>query len=134
MKTKLLFIAATLSMTATASAEERYDHFPSLEAADMKTAFCNIQSYNRTLASITAKETLSAEDMVKVHELTYTLENAIMRLQADLNQAAIDLEEVHLAVVSKAGRALLDELLLHLAHQQAVLKVDNSAHPLFDST
>ena len=54
------------SVISAASAEERYDHFPSLEAADMKTAFCNIQSYNQTLASITAKETLSAEDMVKV--------------------------------------------------------------------
>ena len=115
MKTKLLFIATTLSMTATASAEERYDHFPSLEAADMKTAFCNIQSYNQTLASITAKETLSVEDMVKVHELTYTLENAIMRLQADLNQAAIDLEEVHQAserleqsTIQTSGKRYLD--------------------------
>jgi len=103
------------SVISAASAEERYDHFPSLEAADMKTAFCNIKSYNQTLASITAKETLSAEDMVKVHELTYTLENAIMRLQADLNQAAIDLEEVHQAserleqsTIQTSGKRYLD--------------------------
>ncbi len=115
MKTQLILISVLTSIVNTASAEERYDHFPSLEAADMKTAFCNIQSYNQTLASITAKETLTAEDMVKVHELTYTLENAIMRLQADLNQAAVDLEEVHLAserleqnTIQTSGKRYLD--------------------------
>jgi hypothetical protein len=35
--------------------------------------------------------------MVKVHELTYTLENALQRLQKDLVKVAADLEEVHQA-------------------------------------
>jgi hypothetical protein len=35
--------------------------------------------------------------MVKVHELTYTLENAIIQMQKDLVTIAANLEEVHLA-------------------------------------
>jgi hypothetical protein len=35
--------------------------------------------------------------MVKIHELTYTLENALGKLSEDLAKAAVDLEEVHLA-------------------------------------
>lgn len=37
---------------------------------------------------------LSTEDMVKVHELTYTLENAVNFLRETLKQVFVDLEEV----------------------------------------
>jgi hypothetical protein len=35
--------------------------------------------------------------MVKVHELTYTLEQAVAQLKAQIDKAAVALEEVHIA-------------------------------------
>lgn len=78
-------------------AKEKYQHFASLNSNDIPTALCNIQTYNETLTSITSKANLTAEDMVKIHELTYTLENAVNFLTVTLNNVAVNLEDVHQA-------------------------------------
>ncbi len=92
-----MLLCSALAYSAQISADEKYNHFPSLDAPDLKTALCNLKSYNDKLLAITNHESLSAVDMVKVHELTYTLENALVKMQSDLAIMAADLEEVHLA-------------------------------------
>jgi site-specific recombinase len=96
---KIILTAASLFVIVitNAIADEEYNHFPSLEAPNTTVALCNLASFNKKLKTIADKEKLSAEDMVKVHELTYTLENAVMRLQQELEVIAIDLEKVHKA-------------------------------------
>lgn len=97
---KIIVKAACISallVTSAANADDDNNHFPSLKAPDLKTALCNLQSYNKKLSDITSKTQLTTVDMVKVHELTYTLENAILRMQKDLINIAANLEEVHLA-------------------------------------
>lgn len=96
---KSLFALAPLLLAFSfgVSAEEKYNHFPSLEAPNLQAAICNIQNYNKKLTAITNKAELEPVDMVKVHELTYTLENAVIRLQQELQTIAADLEQVHLA-------------------------------------
>lgn len=97
MKKQLAAAVASLLLVATVNADENYSHFPSLDAPDTQTALCNLTKFNEKLASIANKKELTPEDMVKVHELTYTLENAVMRLQKDLDTIAVDLEKVHKA-------------------------------------
>jgi hypothetical protein len=92
-----LSIVFVLVVSIAVKAEEKYNHFPSLTAPDLITALCNVQDYNKKLKAIANKETLVATDLVKIHELTYTLENAIARLQEDLVVIAANLEEVHKA-------------------------------------
>lgn len=98
---KLLFSLALsvplLSFSQLASSEEKYSHFPALVSTDVSVALCNIHSYNEKLTDILGKEALSTEDMVKVHEITYTLENAINYLKSSLEQTSVDLEKVHKA-------------------------------------
>ncbi len=93
----LTAFAVLLPSLSPAQAGEKYNHFPSLEAANTSAAFCNLAKFNQKLQAITNKKTLTAEDMVKVHELTYTLENAVIRLQKELDVIAVDLEKVHKA-------------------------------------
>lgn len=88
---------AIFTLSPLAQADHDMGHFPALKAENIQTALCNMQSYQKNLAEITAKEELTTLDMVKVHELTYTLENALQRLQKDLVKVAADLEEVHQA-------------------------------------
>lgn len=95
------FLVATASFICLASlvakADEKYSHFPSLKAPTTSAALFNLTAYNQKLQAIVNKKELSPEDMVKVHELTYTLENAVIKLQKDLNTIAVDLEKVHKA-------------------------------------
>jgi DNA repair ATPase RecN len=90
-------IASLIITVSSAQADEKYKHFPSLDSADTATALCNLEEFNKKLQAIVNKDDLTPEDMVKVHELTYTLENAVVRLQKDLETIAVDLENVHKA-------------------------------------
>ena len=101
--------------TSATATSEKYAHFPAVESTDIASAFCNIQTYNAKLNALLAKESLSAEDMVKIHELTYTLENALNLLKATLETTSVKLEEVHKAserldkkVINESGEVYLN--------------------------
>lgn len=97
MKKLMITAFSTTLLTLKPVHAEEYNHFPSLNAPDTKVALCNLAKFNEKLLAITNKSTLTSEDMVKVHELTYTLENAVIRLKRDLETIAFDLEKVHKA-------------------------------------
>lgn len=86
------------------------------EAAETtQQAVTNLSQYNPKLEALLAKDELTAMDMHEVHMLTYTLENALQRIQADLESTAALLEEVHIAsetdkpdVVKTRGKAYLE--------------------------
>ncbi|MCC2608213.1 DUF6746 family protein [Planctobacterium marinum] len=96
MKTTLLTTLSVSMLTMTGlSADEQYNHFPSLEAPDTTVALCNLNKFNARLAGIVEQSEIGVEDMLKIHELTYTLENAVQRLQQDLEGIAAELEKTH---------------------------------------
>lgn len=98
---KFLTIPATLLLALLAvgntTASDRVDHFKGLPADTLEEAVRNFSEYNERLAMIVAKEELAAADMATIHELTYTLENALARINQDLAELADSLEEVHLS-------------------------------------
>lgn len=108
------FLLAT-GFSAGAIAQERPDHFRGKDSATLAEAVANFSEYNKQLASLVAKSDLAPADMVKVHELTYTLENALEKLRQELEQLAGTLEEVHVAsekldaaVIKSRGRVYLE--------------------------
>ncbi|MBS3800927.1 MAG: hypothetical protein KGY40_08085 [Thioalkalivibrio sp.] len=98
---KPLLVASFLALTALAAsgvvADERYDHYEALESPDLETAMDNLAEYNTKLRAILDKESLSAGDVAEVHQLTYTLENAVERIANEVDAVAEVLEEVHQA-------------------------------------
>ncbi|NLG59257.1 MAG: hypothetical protein GX538_03725 [Gammaproteobacteria bacterium] len=96
MKTVCRFIAAiALSASFAAGAQEaRISHYSGEPADSTAQALANLAEYNAQLQALLAADEV---ELHTVHELTYTLENALQRLQADLAEAAEALEEVHLA-------------------------------------
>lgn len=107
---------------SSATAGEKYDHFPSLEAPDTQTAICNLLAFNQKLSAITNKEQLTPEDMVKVHELTYTLENAVIGLQKNLETIAVDLEKAHIASEQLDAETVKDSGEKYLAATRLLLE------------
>ncbi len=92
---RLTALAAALCLGFAAGAQEqRISHYSGEPADSMPQALANLAEYNARLQALLAEDEV---DLHTVHELTYTLENALQRLQADLTDAAEALEEVHLA-------------------------------------
>ncbi|PHQ55620.1 MAG: hypothetical protein COA29_04930 [Porticoccus sp.] len=90
----ILFI---LGPSASALASERPDHFHGKPADTLEAALTNFAEYNRELAVILKKEEITSRDMAQIHELTYTLENALNKIRSDLDGLAGTLEKVHVA-------------------------------------
>lgn len=90
-----LIASVALGFSAAAAAQEsRIDHYSGEPAESMPQALANLAEYNARLEALLSEDEV---DLHTVHELTYTLENALQRIQADLAEAAAALEEVHLA-------------------------------------
>lgn len=103
--------------TAAQASDDRPSHFKGKESASWSVAQENLTEYNQKLSDILAKNTLSPQDLAQVHELTYTLENALERMEKDIESIAETLENVHVAsetnqpeVVKKEGAMYLDRV------------------------
>lgn len=92
------YLAATaLSFgVVSISVAESGDHFAGKSAENLQQAVSNFNKGNARLEKMLGKQQLTREDMAAIHELTYTLENALARINADLGELAVTLEEVHL--------------------------------------
>lgn len=96
---KKLLLSALLSglmTTATAQASSPTEHFKGEPADTLSQAVANFSETNQQLAELLAQEELSMEDLGTIHELSYTLENALQKINEEADAMAVDLEEVHL--------------------------------------
>lgn len=98
-KSSMLFagVALAMGLSAAVIADERPDHFKGKSSATLSEAVANFSEFNEQLSVIVARDNLEPADMVKVHELTYTLENALEKIRSELDDLADTLEEVHVA-------------------------------------
>lgn len=100
---------------AQAQDEQRYEHFKGQPAKNLDQALFNLANFNAKLEEIMAKGELSPNDMATIHQLSYTLENALQRLDEEVDTMQEVLEEVHLAsesmdyeTVKKQGKVYLE--------------------------
>ncbi|MCS3904541.1 hypothetical protein J2T55_002580 [Methylohalomonas lacus] len=92
-----LFLLLVPGFAMPAMADERPDHFEGKQAETLEQAVAHFSEYNDKLATLLAQDTLSAADLGRIHELTYTLENALAKINAELSGLAPTLEEIHVA-------------------------------------
>lgn len=91
---RLIALIALSASFAAGAQDQRISHYRGEPADSTVQALANLAAYNARLHALLAEDEV---DLHTVHELTYTLENALQRIQADLAEAAEVLEEVHLA-------------------------------------
>ena len=117
-----LTASAILCLAAAGSnADERFDHFQGAPAASVAEALSNLEVYNEYLDSLLDKDAqLSDADMGRIHQLSYTLENAIHKLQEELNGIAASLEEVHLGSEQLQRERVLENGRDYLKRSRAV--------------
>lgn len=92
------------------------DHYSGKEAKSLREAVTNLNEYNDKLEKILNKENLSSSDLNEIHKYSYTIENALKRIQTELGTMAGDLETMHLSseraeadTVRKHGEAFLEQ-------------------------
>ncbi len=88
----LAAVAATISTNAMAV---DVDHFKGKPSPDLKSALCNLQEFDKKLKMATTGDKLTPQQMADVHQLTYTLEVAVQKLQSELVIVAEELEKAH---------------------------------------
>ncbi len=98
-KTKSILFAAVIGLPLTAFAHdhERPDHFEGQASETLAEALDNFVASNAQVADILAQDDISQADLVRIHELTYTLENALERIDDEYDALEDQLEELHLA-------------------------------------
>lgn len=98
MKVSILAGFLSLCLCALpALADERPDHYQGRPAETVEQALANLDEYNAKLVRILEQPQLSGADLAEIHELTYTLENALERLRKESAKMADILEALHLA-------------------------------------
>ncbi|MCC5838899.1 MAG: hypothetical protein JJT96_02155 [Opitutales bacterium] len=102
------------ALSINAAPDERVDHFKGKPAPTLEVALANLATYNAKLADLISGETLTAQAMVDIHEISYTLENAFETIAREHARLADLLEEVHLAserldsaTIKASGQAFL---------------------------
>lgn len=97
-KLSMLFAGTVVALSLSGAAHaERPDHFQGKPADTLSEAVANFSEYNEKLSAILAQDNIEPADMGTVHELTYTLESALEKIQSELAELAETLEDVHVA-------------------------------------
>jgi hypothetical protein len=120
MKFSALLLTASLAFATPgavfASDDDRPDHFEGEPSETLEQAVRNFSEYNQKLAAMLEKNDLSAEELHNIHNLTYTLENALHKIEDEVEELEEVLEEVHKAseradadTVSKRGKVYLEK-------------------------
>lgn len=89
-----IFSALFISSAVMASEPK---HFKGEPSETLEKAVKNYSEYNQKLAIIMAKDTLKPADMAEIHQLTYTLENALKQIEKEIEIIENLLEDVHKA-------------------------------------
>ena len=110
----LVLTAVTSLVIANPAMAEDANHYKGEPANTLDQAVHHFSEYNTKLETTLAGE-LTPETMNDVHQLTYTLENALKKMDDELEQLAETLERVHKAsehsdpnTVRSAGKQYLE--------------------------
>lgn len=96
LSTALLTFAAYQPQIAFAGDDAKVEHYESKEFSNAKEALAGLTTTSNEMAALAADSELDGTKMEKIHQISYTTENAVAKLGAGEKLAAT-LEEVHLA-------------------------------------
>lgn len=91
-----LSLVLSFSLSSLASTDKLPNHFAAKASANLPEALANLTEYNAQLQLLLNKPKLEPIDLAQIHQLTYTLEAALQRIEEEVEQLQEDLEEVHL--------------------------------------
>lgn len=109
---KIAILAAFIAAVSTNAVAADVDHFKGKPSPDLKSALCNLKEFDAKLKLATTGKKLTPEQMAEIHQLTYTLEVAVQRVQSELAIVAEELENAH-----KGSEVMANEKVKKGAHE-----------------
>jgi len=97
---RLTPLAATVALGLAglpAAASDEVDHYAAEPSETLAEAMANLREYNAKVEEVMARDALSVQDMEEIHQYTYTMEQAVARVAAEMEKIAVVLERVHLS-------------------------------------
>jgi len=98
---KLIAVAAAAALGLAASiapvTADEVDHYKAKPSETLEQAVKNFTEYNQRLAKILEKDDLTIDDMERIHQLTYTLEVALAKINEEMSGLPATLERLHLS-------------------------------------
>ena len=116
----LMIITLLTGIALPTVASERPAHFQGTEITSAAQAKSILKQYNAKLAALLKTE-LNPTSMTEIHQLTYTLENALAKLPAATDDIKAVLEEVHLGSESMDYQRVKTNAAAYLQQSQALL-------------
>lgn len=110
--------------TPSAADTDRVEHFEGQSAESLDEALDHLHRYNAQLAALIDADEITAETSYEVHELTYTLENALGRLAKELGVVRDTLERVHLASEADQSEVIVTQGQQYLEHSGRLFGLD----------
>ncbi|MFC3339728.1 DUF6746 family protein [Paracandidimonas soli] len=97
MKIQMMSILmAGMLAVSSVTANERVDHAQGKPAETLEQAVANFSEGNRQLSELLATKPMTPDVFHEIHMLSYTLENALKKINEEFAALADTLEEVHL--------------------------------------
>lgn len=93
----LAALGLLVPLSLPVQAGDEVSHYIAKPSETLEEAVENFVTYNRMLRDVMARDPLNVEDMEEVHELTYTLELALAKINEEMGALPALLEEVHLS-------------------------------------
>lgn len=121
LNARILAATTALLFTLPGVASEDYDHYKGESATSLEQAVANLSEYNNRLEKVLSGE-LTPEAMNEVHQLTYTLENALGKMDEELEDIAERLEKVHKASEHAAPDTVKKEGAVYLEKSRTIVK------------
>ena len=90
-----IFALSILTASAVSASEVR--HYKGQDVNTVEEAIAVLQEYNPKLQAILDSDEIKPQDMGKIHEMTYSMENALKILEGSLKITQRNLEELHLS-------------------------------------
>ncbi len=103
------------------SAEERPDHYQGKTAHTLDVALENLAETNARIAELIADGAMQPEELSELHELTYTAENSLEKVTAELEALKEVLEEIHLSSEDFDSDKVIERTPVYLRGSQQLL-------------
>ena len=117
MKIFVLLLSTSLSLfgSQVLLADDRPGHFKGKPSENLDQAMQNLAEYNQKLKTVLSNK-LTPQAMAEIHQLTYTLENALNKIDSEIEQIKETLEHVHVGSesmnydeVKQSGKAYIEQ-------------------------
>lgn len=121
------FVAAAIAALAfvpgamAASAEQPISHYKGKPAENLSEAVKNFSEYNAKLETLLQGDVTDAE-MADVHKLTYSLENALGKINEELTKLGETLEKLHVASEKLDQKAVIQHGGEYLSVSRQIVK------------